>query len=159
MEIASKKIIKLLLVGLGAFLITFIVVNHLLFSFAQVAEPQQLASSDKIDLFETAIIIEKSSFSKNLVELQKNSITKITVFNKDTNITHQIILLLPYSDGSYSLVERLSVRPEGSQTFALINHQITNNQELSSKIKPLNEFLISCLTCTQNSNVRLVSAK
>ncbi|MEM4598376.1 MAG: hypothetical protein QW400_01655 [Candidatus Diapherotrites archaeon] len=151
------KIIKLAVLGIAAFLLTLLVLLNFLSSSQQQEQTKQIASTEKVDVFDVSIVIENGGFSQSKLDLAKNSLSRIAIFNKDFNKTHQIVLISPYADGSNSLIERRSLRPGSVEKFMILNKP-TSSVKPQTK-KPLDMFLISCLTCAKNTTLTITSLK
>lgn len=151
------KIIKLAALGIAAFLLTLLVLLNFLLSSQPQEKTKQIASTEKVDVFDVYIVIENGGFSQSKLELAKNSLSRIAIFNKDLNKTHQIVMISPYADGSNSLIERRSVRAGSAEKFMILNKSTSSVKPQANK--PLDMFLISCLTCTNNTTLTITPLK
>ncbi|MCX8190384.1 MAG: hypothetical protein N3F05_04125 [Candidatus Diapherotrites archaeon] len=152
------KLIKLSLLGAFAFLLTFFaILTFFGTSQGQERQTKQIVSSEKVKIFDVSVVIENGGFSQNKIELAENSLSRIVIFNKDLNKTHQLVLILPYADGRNSLVERRSVKAGSKEKFLILNKPGKSEEPRDNN--PLDIFIISCLSCASNTTLTLTSAK
>lgn len=156
------KRLKMLALGIAAFFITLAIVLLVLSSGPEQADVQPIAPSEKINVVEKELTIEGSSFGTALIEVPKGSILRLKVLNRDFNMTHQIVLLQPYSTGLYSVIERRSIRYARAEPITIFNYEhglSYNESSFDGSDAIADELLISCTTCKGQTLARIISKK
>ncbi|MCD6478679.1 MAG: hypothetical protein J7L44_02205 [Candidatus Diapherotrites archaeon] len=148
-----EKWFKLLVVGVAAFFVTLLLVMFLQSMFAVSTEGKPVELFEKIDVVSQELVIENGSFDSNLLEIPMNTFVRLYITNRDYNKTHQIILLQHDSKGSFSVIERRSIRSGSAESINLFNYE----EELASMSSFPRELFLSCTTCKDQTLVKIVA--